>query len=370
MSVPDITPVLMPKWGLSMEEGELSSWLVEEGAQISVGDEIMEVETDKIASVVEATDGGILRRCVGKEGEIYPVSALLGVLAPTETSDDEIDAFIESFIIPDEADESGETPQQYMFADTAAGRIRYAQRGENGPTVLLIHGFGGDLDNWLFNIDALANKTRVFALDLPGHGQSIKQSTGRGLDGLAAAVHAFMDEVGIDQAHLIGHSMGAAVAATLAIGEPERVSSLTLIAAAGLAREINYEYIDGFITSASRRELKQALLTLFANTDLVSRSLVDDVLKYKRIDGVSEALTKLAQELFPGKKQSTVLADKIDELGLKTLLIWGAEDQVIPVAHARKLKEAQREIIHKVGHMVQMEAASTVNSLILAHIGE
>ena len=66
MSEANITPVLMPKWGLSMSEGVLVDWLVDEGAEINVGDEIMEVETDKIASAVEATDPGVLRRRVGQ----------------------------------------------------------------------------------------------------------------------------------------------------------------------------------------------------------------------------------------------------------------------------------------------------------------
>ena len=87
----------MPKWGLSMKEGTLSAWHVEEGQVIKPGQEIMDVETDKIANSVEAADGGLLRRRVGEVGQVYPVKALLGVLAPEEVSDAEIDAFVASF---------------------------------------------------------------------------------------------------------------------------------------------------------------------------------------------------------------------------------------------------------------------------------
>lgn len=369
MSESDITPVLMPKWGLSMSEGVLVDWLVDEGAEIAVGDEIMEVETDKIASAVEAADAGILRRRVGAAGETYPVRALLGVLAPPEVGDDDIDAYIAAYEVPADEDDEEAAAAAYEFVDSAAGRLRYARRGEDGPVLVLIHGFGGDLDNWLFNIDALAEKAQVYALDLPGHGQSAKQLTDPSLAGLADALQAFMDAVEIDNAHLVGHSMGAAVATRLACDAPGRVQSLTLISAAGLGPEINSAYIDGFVGAVSRRDLKPVLLNLFADSGLVTRSMVDDLLKYKRIDGVQEALSSLAASMFPGGEQSAQLAGQIDAAELSTLVIWGSDDAVIPAAHAQAVENAVTEIIDGAGHMVQMEKASAVNALILAHIG-
>ena len=97
MTSEKIIPLVMPKWGLSMKEGKLSAWHVEEGQVISPGQEIMDVETDKIANAVEAADGGLLRRRIGKLGEVYPVKALLGVLAPEEVSDAAIDAMVERY---------------------------------------------------------------------------------------------------------------------------------------------------------------------------------------------------------------------------------------------------------------------------------
>jgi len=368
MDAANITPVLMPKWGLSMKEGLLGDWLVDEGDEISVGDEIMEVETDKIASAVEAADAGVLRRCVGESGETYPVRALLGVLASSEASDADIDAYIAAFEVPEDEDDEEAAAAEYQFADTSVGRLRYARRGESGPTVILIHGFGGDLDNWLFNIDTLAQKTQVYAFDLPGHGQSSKQLTDASLAGLVEALRAFMVAADLESAHLIGHSMGAAVATKLACETPEMTQSLALIGAAGLGSEINSAYIDGFVGATSRRELKPVLLNLFADASLVNRNMVDDLLKYKRLDGVQDALGQLAENLFANNVQHNLLDQQLAERGLKPLVIWGAQDAVIPAAHAYNLETVKVEVIDNAGHMVQMEQAGLVNELLLGHI--
>ena len=179
------------------------------------------------------------------------------------------------------------------------GRVRYARRGTGDEKVVLIHGFGGDLDNWLFNIDALAENATVYALDLPGHGQSVKSMADPSLKVLAMTVVSFMNAMEIKSAHLVGHSLGGAIAMEIAREAKDRVKSLTLIASAGLGPEINVDYIDGFIAASSRRDLKPVIEQLFANPSLVTRQLVDDLLKYKRLDGVDQALRGIAASVSP-----------------------------------------------------------------------
>ena len=365
-----IVPILMPKWGLSMKEGRVTDWLVDDGAAIDVGDEILEVETDKIASAVEATDAGVLRRRVGEVGKVYPVKALIGVLADAETSDAEIDAFVDAFEAPVDADEDqGEEEARYRFVELSFGRVRYATCGSGPETVVLVHGFGGELDNWLFNIDALGEAATVYALDLPGHGQSVKTIADPTVPGLADALIAFMDALEIGSAHMVGHSLGGAVAIETASKAAERVSSLALIASAGLGSEINGAYLAGFVGAASRKQMKSALVELFADSKLVSRQMVDDLLKYKRIDGVSEVLQTLSEQVFPGGAQQTILAEQAGAAAVPLLVIWGREDRIIPAAHAENLTDvAKVEIVDAAGHMVQMEAAGQVNTLLTAHI--
>jgi hypothetical protein len=137
--------------------------------------------------------GSVAVRFIGEPDTVHPVKALLGVLADDDVTDSEIDAFVAGYVTPPAASEEEEAGPQYLFANLPFGRVRFAQRGEGEAAIVLVHGFGGDLDNWLFNIDALAEQATVYAFDLPGHGQSSKGITDPTLRGLSQALFAFID---------------------------------------------------------------------------------------------------------------------------------------------------------------------------------
>jgi pyruvate dehydrogenase E2 component (dihydrolipoamide acetyltransferase) len=355
----------MPKWGLSMTEGTVVAWLVEEGAELAVGDEVAEVETEKINGVVESPAAGVLRRRVAGVGAVVPVGGLLGVIADAAVPDADIDSFVEEFqasFVPEEAEEeAGPAPETVAVE---AGNLRFQRQGEGGEPLLLLHGFGGDLNNWLFTAPALAGEHVVYALDLPGHGGSSKDVGAGDLDFLARAVGQFMDSQELERAHLAGHSLGGLVAGSLALSAPERVGSLALVASAGLGDEINREYIEGFIAAERRRELKPVLELLFADPGLVTRQLVDDVLKYKRIDGVDEALRAIASGAFGEGGQRVVIAEHLAELDVPVLVVWGREDRIIPAAYAERAPEgAQVHVLDGQGHSPHMEAAGDFNRI-------
>jgi len=362
----------MPKWGLTMEKGTLTAWNKQVGDAIKSGEEVCDVETEKIANGVEAPVSGVLRRQVASVGDELPIGALLGIIADASVPDADIDAAVEKFqaeYVPPEP-EQGNHADRPELMQVAGRRVRHLIHRGEGDAVVLVHGFGGNLENWLLNHGALCEGGRtVAALDLPGHGESAKDVQSGSLDDLSFAVLAYMDAVGIEQAHLVGHSMGAAVCLAVARGSPGRVRSLTLLAPAGVGQAVDQDFIQGFAVAASRKELKPVLQKLFANPELATRQLVDDTLKYKRLEGVSEALQTLADGAITEYVGLETLAELAGNLPVS--VIWGAKDAVIaaPDPHAYRDAGIELHLLPNVGHMAMVEAADEVNRLIRARFG-
>jgi pyruvate dehydrogenase E2 component (dihydrolipoamide acetyltransferase) len=364
-----IYALIMPKYGMVMTEGVLAAWHVEEGTDLQAGAEIADIETEKIANVYECPTEGVLRRRVAAEGETVPVGGLFGIIAQPAVSDSEVEGFIADFqsnFVPPEAGESGPAPE---MIDAGTWRLRFLKHGEGDGALVLLHGFGGDLNSWMFNHEPLAENRAVYALDLPGHGGSQKSVGAGDVATLASAALAFLDATEIGCAHLAGHSLGGGVALYLALEEPTRVASTTVVSPIGLGSDINIGYIEGFIEAGKRKEMKPVLQQLFADPELVSRDMVMDVLKAKRIDGAIASLKTIAEAAFAGGSQTLQLGGRLSELASPAQVIWGADDQIVAVGQADTVPEGIA--VHRIegaGHMAHMERAAQVNKLIEALI--
>ena len=364
-----LSAITMPKWGLTMTEGKVVSWLKPEGAAFSTGDELLEIETSKITNVVEAEGEGVLARVVAKEGSTLPIGALLAVVASGDTPGAEIDAFVAGFEVPAAAEDvSAEAePAGPGMLEGGGYRLRYLEMGSGGTPIVLLHGFGADLNTWMFNQPALAQSRRTIALDLPGHGGSQKDVGAGTPDALAGAVQAALAALSVERMHLVGHSMGGALAAVMAARAPDRVAALTLIAPAGFGSEINAGFIDGFVRASRRRDATEVLQMLVHDPALVSRAMVEDVLRYKRLDGVTAALETIARAWFPEGRQACDAVSLLAKVQVPVQVIWGRDDRVIPSVQADALGDrATVHVLEHAGHLPHMERSAEVNRLIAA----
>jgi pyruvate dehydrogenase E2 component (dihydrolipoyllysine-residue acetyltransferase) len=373
MSDKNIIALTMPKWGMSMATGKVIEWLKEEGAVIEKDDEILEVETEKIVNAMEANDTGILFRQVAKADDEIPVGALLGVITQDGVDSDAVDAFITKFqeeFVPEEiCEEIDNTPKMVTTGEmTIAYREFPARDDQSKLPILFIHGFGGDQNSWLFNTAELSEHQDVYTLDLPGHGASSKQ-VGRGtLVELAQSVTETMDSINVQKVHLIGHSLGAAIAVQIVNQSADRVASLTLLAGAGSGTVVDNQYIEGFIAANRRKDMKPYLQKLFANPELVNRDMIENVLKAKRIEGAELCLNTIAHaSIF--EKTKIVPAENLKKIDKPIQIIWGTKDNIALVSQANDLTDDfEVHLIEDAGHMIHMEAASKVNELISTFI--
>ncbi|OMI00061.1 hypothetical protein BSN85_35265 [Bradyrhizobium brasilense] len=299
------------------------------------------------------------------------MGALIAVVADNDVSDSEIEQFVADFQqrFDIAGAEAAGGPEPRIIDAGRPLRVLTLGSGDNTP-IVLIHGFGSDLGSWLFNQEALGADRMVHSLDLPGHGESDKDVGDGSVQELSSAVVAVLDSLDVSRAHLVGHSLGGAIAAQLAVQVPARVASITLIAPAGLGPEIAGRFIDGFIQETRPRKIRAVLEMLVANPNLITVDMVEDVLRFKRLDGAEVALRQIAGTNFPGGTQANHLVDDLAQSAVPILAIVGEEDEIIPSRHVDALPE-RAEIIRltRAGHLPHMECSAEVNEAIQIFVG-
>lgn len=250
---------------------------------------------------------------------------------------------------------------------TAASRagleIRTLQAGQGTPVVFL-HGFGADLSSWRPLVARVGLGSPLMALDLPGHGASaghaaadfaaLVEAVGQTLKGLHGGVH------------LVGHSLGAAIAAALTERGDLDVRSLTLIAPAGLGASIDGAFVDGFLSAQSEAALAAWMRRLVSDPAALAPVLVRATLAARADQGLIAAQSRVARGVFEGGTQLFNVAAALRRYTGPCSVIAGRDDAIVPLREVEAALPAHVALyrLDKVGHLPQVEAAELVQTII------
>ena len=250
---------------------------------------------------------------------------------------------------------------------------RVLQSGLAGPAVLLVHGLSSNADRWRRTLDPLAALgTRVYAVDLPGHGFATK---GTGFDYSAAGYARFLrdllDVLGIGQVRLVGTSFGGLVVTAFAADHPNRVSSLVAAGAVGLVPmgEARRRRTLEWLPQMSRQAIRDRLLRSVVDPSLITDSFVEADYRINNSPGAAQAFEALAQ-YYATRIDDDATCARLAALPVTfpILLLWGEHDASVAreygeAAH-RRLPGSRFALVPETAHLPYYERPEHVNALL------
>ncbi len=273
-----------------------------------------------------------------------------------------------------------------QYIQVQGHRIRYWTQGESGPTVLLLHGISCSVLEWEHNIAALAQQYRVIAVDLLGCGLSDKPlEADYTMQGQARFVFEFMDAMGLSSVHLVGNSMGGCIAMECAAMQPARVLSMVLSAPAGIGRNTLFNFrlaslpvLGELLTKPSMFGLGMIWKLAFHNPAFVTHDMLAEKLVLARMPHAQAVFLQTLRGFvgFGGFLEAPRQAfhSRIQRIQCPSLVIWGQQDQFLPVSHVQVLKpllaNAQYELVDQCGHVPMTEITDHFNQRTLSFLSQ
>ncbi len=231
---------------------------------------------------------------------------------------------------------------------------------ENMETVLMVHGFGGNKDNWVLLSDKMTDDFRIIIVDLPGHGESVSDpALSYTIENQARWLNEFMDSLSIKKAHIMGNSMGGAIGLVFSSHHSEKVTSLALLDSAGLyvaKSELILQLEKGVnpLVAGNADEFKQLLGFVMEKKPYIPGFALS-VMAEQKI-----ARKTLDEKIFNDIRTDIVLPESlIAGIGTPTLIVWGDKDRAIHIDNAREfnrlIKGSRLQIMNGIGHMPMLE---------------
>ena len=260
------------------------------------------------------------------------------------------------------------------------------RRGGNGETVLLLHGLAGSSRTWRAVQPELARTHDVIAPDLLGHGESAKPMGDYSLGAFASGLRDFLAALDVSSATIVGHSFGGGVAMQLAYQHPELCDRLVLVSSGGLGREVSW--LLRLLTLPGAEQLMPLIFPRIVadRGDGLGRLLGRFGLRSPRLSEMWRAYASLAgaenRKAFvrtirgviePGGQTVSALDRLYLAAHVPTLIVWGDNDDIIPVKHAAAAHEAiagsSLALLVGVGHFPHVEAPDRFLSVLVDFLG-
>jgi len=239
------------------------------------------------------------------------------------------------------------------------------ESGAGLKTIVFLHGFGGCSEIWRDVALSLATEARILAYDLPGHGHSLECEGMGGAKPAAQAILADLAARRLGRVHLVGHSMGGAIATLMALADPDRVASLTLLAPGGFGSEINAGLLRRYAAATGRREVRASLAAMSGPRSVPPDHVVDALCRMRKQPGQLQALIDIAAAMTMDDRQGVIPRAQLDTLDMPVMVVWGAEDPLLPVEQAEALPSHFH--LHHVldaGHMLVEEAPGLIAEIV------
>lgn len=265
------------------------------------------------------------------------------------------------------------------FIPLDGARIRCWDSGGQGPVVLMTHGIGESLEFWHLQFEAIGQQMRLLAWDMPGHGLSDEMPQALSLEGQAAVAWRLLDQLGVQEVHLIGNSLGAAMSLRMAAQSPHRVRSLLLANAAALGRAVFGpfkvmtvpllgELMNKPGPDAVKRQIDAIVFNRDAITPQVRQAIVRNVSRPGSVPHFLQLLRRLTT--LGGQRPEVVERSHqiLRSLQIPVCFVHGDLDLVLPAEHSRQahamVPGSELHVLAPCGHTPQLEMPEAFHRLV------
>lgn len=248
------------------------------------------------------------------------------------------------------------------------GGLHVSRRKGTGTPLVLIHGFSADSLGWAPFERELPRDIPIIRIDLPSHGRSPRHRITGFADLLRSLTRTF-DDVCDGPVHLLGHSLGGALALGIADIRPRQVATLTLLAPAGLGPEIDGAVLNGIARASRVESLAPWLQRLTATPQGISWDFARAAMLSRHDPELRAAQLDLADVLFPDGVQAFDMRAALDRVEAPTALVWGRDDHILPWRQALAAKgEMALHLMSGVGHIPHVERPVDLARIVTRHL--